>query len=55
MNCKLFLGHNYSRLSLSRSSRDSLKYFRDIRASMYQICRSDEKNKSNNHISQMIM
>ena len=33
----------YSRLSLSLIPRVSLKYFRDIRTSTYQICRIEEK------------
>ena len=33
----------YSRLQLSRSPRDPLKYLRDIRTSTYQICRIEEK------------
>ena len=43
----------YNRLSLFRSLGDS-EILRDIRTSTYQIYRTEEKNKSNNHISQMI-
>ena len=39
----------YSRLSLSRIPRDS-ETLQDIRTSKYQSCRSEENNKSSNHI-----
>ena len=40
----IFLFQNYSRLSLSRGPRDSLKDFET-----YQLCGTEENNKSNNH------
>ena len=41
--CMLTARTIYSRLSLSRTPRDSLKYFEISRTSTYQICRLEEK------------
>ena len=37
------------------NSKGLTEILRDIRTSTYQICRIEEKNKSNNHIYQMYM
>ena len=44
----------YSRL-ITLKSKGPSKTLRDIRTSTYQICSSEEKNNSNNQISQMTM
>ena len=43
--------NKYSRLSLSRIPRDSLKILRDIRTSTYQICRTEEKYIKQPHLT----
>ena len=44
--------HAYSNTVDTRYLSETL---RDIRTSKYQSCRSEENNKSNNHINQMNM
>ena len=44
----------YSRLSLSRSPRDSLKYFEISVPQHIRFAELEKKNKLNNHISQII-
>ena len=43
-----------STLVISKSKELS-EILRDIRTSTYQICKTEEKNKSNNHILEMNM